>query len=60
MTEKELEKLKQDHLAGKHNVEGYFNEDCILCVNRKNGLNQKNDAIAVQIEDSIETGEKVG
>lgn len=56
----EKEQLKQDHLEGKHNAEGYFNKDCILCVNRKNGLSQKNDAIGVQIEDTIETKEVIG
>lgn len=60
MIEKELEQLKQDHLSGKHNTEGYFNEDCILCVNRKNGLNQKNDALGVEITDEIQSSEKIG
>ena len=60
MTEKEKEQLKQDHLVGKHNTRGYFNKDCILCVNRKEGLNQKNDAIGVRIVENINTSEAIG
>lgn len=61
MNEKEKEQLKQDHLAKKHNKKGYYNENCILCVNRKKGLGATTpDTLGVEVKEEVKPDEQIG
>jgi len=56
-----IEKLKQEHLDKKHNENGYFNKDCILCVNRRNGNGVDTPpSLGVDVKEEVVSDEAIG
>lgn len=56
-----MEELKQEHLSKKHNEEGYYNEECELCVSRKNGEDTTPPTdLGVDVSEEVKSDEHIG